>query len=147
MKIQKIINKETLMYIVFGAATTVVNYAVFYLLYHVCFGKTLSLLANALAFVVAVVFAFVVNKCFVFENRGWSWEILRKEIMTFLAARVGSFGIEEAGLLICEVAGLSAYGVRLLNVYVDGIMIAKLALSVFVVVVNYVLCKWFIFKK
>ena len=39
MKIQKIINKETLMYILFGVATTVVNYAVFYLLYHVCLEK------------------------------------------------------------------------------------------------------------
>ncbi len=146
-RLRKVLNRETIMYLIFGAATTAVNYAVFILLYNVCFAKTQSLLSNAVAFAVAVVFAFIVNKCFVFESKSWKWQELRKEISAFLAARVGSFAIEELGLLACEVAGLEAIGISLWQLHVNGIMIAKLVLSFVVVVLNYVLCKLFIFKK
>ena len=61
-KIKKILNRETVLYIIFGVATTVVNYIVFHLLYNVLWHQNHSLAANAAAFVAAVVFAFVVNK-------------------------------------------------------------------------------------
>ncbi len=146
-QIKKLLNRETILYIVFGAATTVVNYTVFLLLYNVCFGKTQSLLANAIAFIAAVVFAFVVNKCYVFESKSWAWETLKKEISGFLAARVGSFAVEELGLLGSELIGLGKIVFSFAGVHVNGIMIAKLVLSVAVVAINYVFCKLFIFKK
>ena len=101
-KIKKILNRETVLYIIFGVATTVVNYVVFYLLYNVLWSQSRSLEANAAAFVAAVIFAFVVNKLFVFESKSWSMDTLKREIPSFLAARIGSFGIEEAGLFLCE---------------------------------------------
>ena len=64
--IKKLLNKETLLYLVFGVATTVVNYVVFTLFYNVLFQNDNSLTANLIAFIVAVVFAFVVNKRYVF---------------------------------------------------------------------------------
>lgn len=145
----KLLNRETVMYLVFGVGTTLVNYIVFFLCYEMAFGRDNSPAANAIAFVAAVVFAFVVNKAFVFESRSWSPEILKKEIPPFLAARVGSFLIEEAGLFLCEdvwalgsVIVLSAGGMEL-----TGIAAAKIALSIIVVVLNYVFCKFFVFKK
>ena len=101
-KLKKLLNRETVLYIVFGVATTVVNYVVFYLLYSVLWNQRNSLTANAAAFVAAVVFAFVVNKLFVFESKSWSAATLKREIPSFLAARIGSFGIEEAGLFLAE---------------------------------------------
>ena len=101
-KIKKILNRETVLYIIFGVATTAVNYVVFYLLYNVLWSQSRSLEANAAAFVAAVIFAFVVNKLFVFESKSWSMDILKRGIPSFLAARIGSFGIEEAGLFLCE---------------------------------------------
>lgn len=109
--------------------------------------KDHSLLANAIAFVAAVVFAFVVNKCFVFESKSWAWSNLRKEMSAFLAARIGSFAIEEAGLLCCELLELNQFGVYVGAMHIDGIMVAKLVLSVIVVILNYIFCKWFVFKK
>ena len=101
-KLKKLLNRETILYIVFGVATTAVNYVVFHFLYNVLWHQNHSLTANAAAFVAAVIFAFVVNKLFVFESRSWSPQTLKREIPSFLAARIGSFGIEEAGLFLAE---------------------------------------------
>ena len=148
-KIKKILNRETVLYIIFGVATTVVNYVVFYLLYNVLWNQSHSLAANAAAFVAAVIFAFVVNKLFVFESKSWSADTLKREIPSFLAARIGSFGIEEAGLFLCEkvlkLGGVIA--ITLGGVALDWITVVKVALAFVVVALNYVFCKLFVFKK
>ena len=146
---KKLLNRETIMYLIFGVATTVVNYVVFWLIYDLICGKDHSLLANGVAFVAAVIFAFVVNKMYVFESRSWTAEALKREVPAFLASRIGSFLVEEAGLFVCEYV-LKLNGVILMEyagIQVDGITAAKLALSVIVVILNYVFCKWFVFKK
>ena len=148
-KIKKILNRETVLYIIFGVATTVVKYVVFYLLYSVLWNQSHSLAAKAAAFVAAVIFAFVVNKLFVFESKSWSVDTLKREIPSFLAARIGSFGIEEAGLFLCEkvlkLGGVIA--ITLGGVALDWITVVKGALAFVVVALNYVFCKLFIFKK
>ena len=148
-KLKKILNRETILYIVFGVATTVVNYVVFHLLYNVLWHQQNSLTANAAAFVAAVIFAFIVNKLFVFESKSWSAATLRREIPSFLAARVGSFGIEEAGLFLAEkvfkLGGVIAITVG--GTAFDWITVIKVALAFVVVALNYVFCKLFVFKK
>ena len=148
-KLKKLLNRETILYIIFGVATTAVNYIVFHLLYNVLWDQSRSLTANAAAFVAAVIFAFVVNKLFVFESKSWSAATLKREIPSFLAARIGSFGIEEAGLFLAEkvlkLGGIIAITVA--GVALDWITIVKLALAFVVVALNYVFCKLIIFKK
>ena len=148
-KLKKLLNRETVLYLIFGVATTVVNYVVFHLLYNVLWHQENSLVANAAAFVAAVVFAFVVNKAFVFESRGWDFWTLKKEVPSFLAARIGSFGIEEAGLFLAEkvfkLGGVIA--ITLAGVSFDWITVVKIMLAFVVVALNYVFCKLFIFKK
>ena len=148
-KIKKLLNKETVLYIIFGVATTVVNYVVFHLLYNVLWQQENSLIANAVAFVAAVIFAFVVNKMFVFESRSWDMDALKREILSFLAGRIGSFGIEEAGLFLAEkvlkLGGVVA--ITMGTTSLDWITIIKVALSFVVVALNYVFCKLFVFKK
>ncbi len=145
--LKKIFNRETLLYIVFGAATTVVNYLVFYLAYRWLFGSAHSVLANAIAFVAAVIFAFVVNKKYVFESKSWEAKVLRREIPSFLAGRIGSFLLEEAALFLVE-SVLRLGGVTLLTVFgmtMDWVTVTKLLMSVVVVILNYVFCKFFVF--
>ena len=148
-KLKKLLNRETILYIVFGVATTVVNYIVFHLLYNVLWHQNHSLAANAAAFVAAVIFAFVVNKCFVFESRSWNAATLKREIPSFLGARIGSFGIEEAGLFLAEkvfrLGGVIA--ITLGGTAFDWITVVKIALAFVVVALNYVFCKLFVFKK
>ena len=148
-KLKKLLNWETVLYIIFGVATTVVNYVVFHLLYNVLWHQRNSLTANAAAFVAAVIFAFVVNKLFVFESKSWSAATLKREIPSFLAARIGSFGIEEAGLFLAEkvlkLGGIIAVTVGSLSL--DWITVIKVALAFVVVALNYVFCKLIVFKK
>lgn len=148
-KLKKLLNRETVLYIIFGVATTVVNYVVFHLLYNVLWHQRNSLTANAAAFVAAVIFAFVVNKLFVFESRSWNTDTLKREIPSFLAARIGSFGIEEAGLFLAEkvlkLGGIIAVTVGSLSL--DWITVIKVALAFVVVALNYVFCKLIVFKK
>lgn len=148
-KLKKILNLETVLYLVFGVATTLVNYIVFFLCYELIFGGDNSPAANTIAFAAAVVFAFIVNKVFVFDSKSWSVDALKREVPPFLGARVGSFLIEEAGLVLCEdvwhLGDVTVFAMG--EMELTGVTAAKLVLSVVVVVLNYVFCKFLVFKK
>ncbi len=150
--IKKLINKETVTYIVFGVLTTVVNLAVFKLfdLIFTAISQTdLTLLTNFIAWVAAVIFAYITNKLFVFESRSWKFDVLKKEIPSFVGARVFSLGVEELGILVFitwlgfDRFNLNVFG--LLNL--GGKMLVKIGLAVIVVIMNYVFSKFIIFKN
>lgn len=144
--IKKLLNKETVSYLFFGVMTTVVNYLTFFLCYNVC--TIPSLISNALAFAVAVIFAYSVNKIFVFESKKNGLLALAKEFLSFIGARLLTFALEQAGLWLSELAGLSSWKItEIFSKPIDGITLAKVALSVIVVIVNYFLCKFLVFRK
>ena len=148
-KLKKLINSETVSYLFFGVMTTLVNYLCFWLFYEIVLNGKGSIYANIFAFIISVLFAFVVNKIFVFKSRLWGFKALAKEFVPFIASRVASFGIEELGLFISEEV-LALNNVAVLTVgqsVIDGVTVTKLALSVLVVIMNYVFCKFFVFKK
>ena len=135
--------REESAYLFFGVLTTLINYVVFGVL-HVFWGDEGALAANLIAFVVAVAFAYLTNKIFVFESRSWRPALLIREAASFVAARLFSFGLEEAGLYV-------AVHVLVLGQYalfgVDGVMLAKFALSVLSTILNYFFSKFFIFAR
>ncbi len=125
--------KQILTYGVFGLLTTVVNYAVFYLfldVFRVSYG-----VANVVALVVSVAFAFAVNKQFVFRSKCWSAAVLKKELPAFLSARVVS-GLIDVGSMWLLVDALAV-----------SPKLAKLLVNVLVIVLNYVFSKIFVFRK
>ena len=137
-------NREGISYLFFGVLTTAVNYAAF-LLFNWLLGDRWVLLTNLIAFLIALLFAYAVNKQYVFQSRDWSFSVVRRELASFTAARVFSFLVEEAGLWAAAyVLHLERY--RLFGP-VDGILLAKLALSVLVVVMNYFFSKFLVFAK
>ncbi len=150
--IQKLINKETITYLVFGVLTTVVNFVVFEACDRV-FEKTvtvdLTLLTNIIAWVASVAFAYVTNKLFVFESKSWKGSVLKKEIPSFVGARVFSLCVESLGLLVFITwLGFDKFKLNLpLNFAVGGKLLVKIGLAVIVVVMNYVFSKFIIFKK
>ena len=128
--------REILLYLIFGGLTTVVNYIALWLFYDLLGIRVLDALgANTLAWVVAVAFAFVTNKIWVFESRDTSQKTLLREILSFLAARVVSLGAESATIYI---------GVNVLN---GNLWLVKLLASVIVVLLNYIFSKLIIFRK
>ena len=120
--IEKFFSREVISYLIFGVLTTVVNF-VFYIT------------SNVIAWVFAVVFAYITNKLFVFESKSWEPALVFKEVISFGAARIISLLFETGFLaLTVEIIGVPE-------------LIAKVIAAVFVVIINYVASKLFIFKK
>lgn len=131
--------REAVVYILFGVATTAVNwivYTVFVTFFHG--GVTAG---NAVAWTVAVIFAFWVNKLFVFQSKVESFSLLIREGLSFLGTRVLSGVIE-----IFLPALLISYGMDAAVFGIEG-SLAKFVTAAFVIVLNYVLSKLFVFKK
>ena len=78
--IRKVVSKEMFLYLLFGVLTTVVNLIVFSL------GNKLFdvLVSNIIAWIAAVVFAFVTNKLFVFDSKSWAPKVILKEVTSFI---------------------------------------------------------------
>ena len=150
--IKKLINKETVTYLIFGVLTTVVNFGVFKLfdlIFTRSFSVDLTLLTNFIAWVLSVAFAYVTNKLFVFESKSWSRRVLAKEIPSFVGARVFSLGVESLGLLIfIKWLGFDSFVLEVFPGFaLGGKMLTKIALSVIIVVMNYVFSKFVIFSR
>lgn len=132
-------HKEIILYLFFGVTTTAVNWAVYALFTAVLHAN--MTLANAASWVAAVVYAFITNKLFVFESKSMEPGVLLSEGVKFFSARIAS-GIVEILLPTLLVAvGLSG---TLLGL--EG-GIAKAVVSIVVIVMNYLLSKWLVFRK
>lgn len=139
--------KELIVYIFFGAVTTLVNFVVFKLC-NWLLGEELYLVSNIFAWVAAVVVAYITNKLWVFESKSWAPHVLRREIPTFVGARVFSFFFEEAGLFLAiDILGLGVWELTLFGFTATGHDICKILLQVVVVILNYIFSKLVIFKK
>ena len=119
-------------YLVFGGLTTVVNY----LVYLPCFNLLgLSATAsNLVAWVASVGFAFLTNKPFVFKSHDWSANVVWRELTRFVGCRMVSGGLETLSLTIT---------VDLLQLSGNWM---KLAISVLVILINYVGSKLLVFR-
>ena len=138
---------EIILYLFFGGLTTLVNLVIF-IGFDAILGDKLYLLSNLIAWAGAVVFAFVVNKLFVFKAHSAKKSKLFFEIAEFVGARVFSFGFEEVGLfLLVDVCALGGFSFALLGFTITGTLISKVILAVIVVILNYFFSKYIIFKK
>ncbi len=139
--------RELILYVFFGVLNTVVNFSAFWL-WGKILGEDLYYISNALAWLASVIFAYLTNKLFVFSSKSFSPKTLLKEIPLFFGARIFSFCIEEGGLIFL-VDGLhfGDFSLSVLGFEIGGQLIAKAAVSVIVVIINYVVSKFAIFKK
>lgn len=141
--LDKLLKKETILYLVFGVLTTIINFIVFDLL-HRTLGEKYVLVSETIAFIAAVLFAFFTNKPFVFESRDWSCKTLARELPTFFGGRIISFLIE-AGLVLLSRDLLHAGSYKVLGI--NGLTVAKVPIAVIVVILNYVFSKLMVFQK
>lgn len=126
-------HREILRYVFWGVMTTLVNYAVYFLLRGALQVQLVA--TNAAAWAVSVLFAYFVNKLFVFESREWAWRTVLRELWQLVASRLFSLGLE-TGILWLFVERLRCHEAAV-----------KLCANVLVVIVNYVLSKFIVFRK
>ena len=124
---------DILAYLFFGVLTTAVNYIV----YLPCFNLLgiSAAVSNAIAWAVAVIFAYLTNKPFVFHSHDWSMGTVVPELAKFVGSRVVSGALETAFIFVM-VDCLRFNG-----------NIMKLITSVLVVVLNYIASKLLVFRK
>ena len=108
-----------------------------YLIYLPCYNwlHLSATVSNVIAWVVAVAFAYLTNKPFVFHSNDWSWKVVLPELGKFLGCRVGSGALETFFLLLT---------VDLLQFNGNWM---KVITSVLVIILNYVGSKWLVFRK
>lgn len=139
--------RELITYVIFGVLTTVVS-LVSFKIFDSILGEDLYLVSNVISWIFAVSFAYVTNKLWVFESKSWKSNVIIKEIIGFVSARLFSLGVEELGLwLLIDIFSIGKISVDLFSFNINGNMIAKLIMQVVVIVLNYVFSKLVIFKK
>ena len=124
---------DIILYIFFGLCTTFVNMIAYWL-----FARQLKLdimTSNIIAWVLAVLFAYITNRKWVFHSKASSIKEISSEIISFFGCRLAT------GIVDC----LCMY------IFVELIgfddMIIKVVSNIIVVVLNYVASKLIIFKN
>lgn len=125
--------KEGILYLFFGALTTLVNIIVYTLLAK--FFKVDYMVSNVIAWVLAVLFAYITNKTYVFESCTSTKKELIKEIAFFFIARILSLILD----MIVMYIGISV-------LHINDVII-KIVSNVLVIIANYFMSKLIIFKK
>ena len=125
--------KEILIYIIFGVLTTVVNWSVFLPL-HYKLGLSAAI-SNDIAWLLSVLFAYLTNKTFVFQDRNWEIKAVGIEVLKFFGGRFLT-GRLETGILYLTVDYLGF-----------NVLLWKILTAIFVIVLNYVFSKIWVFKK
>lgn len=126
-------NKSVLLYLFFGALTTLVSIVSFTLA-----GTVLGLnvhVANTISWVLAVTFAFFTNRTWVFDGKVKSTPEFFKQARDFYAGRLFTYFVEELILIIF---------VNLLTLNQD---IVKIVAQFVILALNYVVSKFFVFRK
>lgn len=129
---KRLVNRETITYGISGILTTLVNFVSYEGLYRLGLS---NLTANWVAWVFAVTFAYIVNKWGVFRSRSENAKTEISKIGKFYGARLVSLGVEQLGMYI----------------FVDRLgyyrWLIKVALSLLVIIINYIFSKLFIFNN
>ena len=125
--------KSFILYGVFGVFTTIVNIVTYNLCYYQAgMSNTLS---NIIAWILAVTFAYLTNKAWVFDSRSWEWKVLRTEVPAFISCRLAT-GVMDLVIMYFSV-----------DMMHWNAMLMKIISNVLVIVLNYVFSKLIIFKK
>ena len=123
---KKMLDREIVTYLICGVLTTIVGFFSFWLSRQIGFSGALS---NIVSSAVAILFAFIINKHFVFLSKDWSFKKTGRELWQFTGGRLivmaGDTGLI---FLLVDVLGLN-----------DNI--CKLATLILVMITNYIISK------
>lgn len=131
--------REVLLYLIFGGLTTLVDFGITFLLYRLWSDAMeqrpwIIHVADCIAWIAAVLFAYFTNRVWVFQSRKSGVWIL-VELASFAGGRVLTLLLQEAIIaLFVTWLGLNKY-------------LFKLLAAVLVVILNYVISKLLIFRK
>ena len=125
--------QEAMRYLVFGVLTTVINIIAFYIFANIC--NLSTVVSNVIAWIVAVLFAYITNKLCVFNSETTDKKDLIRELLSFFGARIFTLVLETGFLMI----------------FIDKLhfndILMKVISNILVIILNFIFSKVFIFKK
>ena len=126
--------RELLMYLIFGGLTTLVSLSTYFF----CTAFILDAedmiqlqIANIVSWIVSVTFAYLTNKKYVFQSRN----PVGKEVGKFYFSRLGTLFIDMVFMYL------------FVTIIACNDAIVKVVIQVFVIVINYLLSKFLVFKE
>ena len=128
--IKKLYASSVVRYVFFGGCTTMVNLISFYVLRKLRVGLNI---ANVISIILAILFAYVVNSRFVFQDKCQTLADHIRPFCKFISARLMTMVIEVGGVwLLVAKLGMND-------------MVGKFATQFIVLILNYVFSKFFVF--
>lgn len=128
--IKKLYASSVVRYVFFGGCTTLVNLISFYVLRKLRVGLNI---ANVISIILAILFAYVVNSRFVFQDKCETLANHIRPFCKFISARLMTMVIEVGGVwLLVAKLGMND-------------MVGKFATQFIVLILNYVFSKFFVF--
>ena len=128
--IKKLYASSVVRYVFFGGCTTLVNLISFYVLRKLRVGLNI---ANVISIILTILFAYVVNSRFVFQDKCQTLADHIRPFCKFISARLMTMVIEIGGVwLLVAKLGMND-------------MVGKFATQFIVLILNYVFSKFFVF--
>lgn len=128
----KYLTKEVILYVVFGVLTTIVNLVSFYIMANILNWE--ENLSNFIAVIIAILVAYITNKDMVFHSEAETFKERLIQFIKFMAGRTFTMIIELVG-------GYILFKLPIPNIISKGI------LTVIVIILNYIISKFFAFKS
>lgn len=130
--IERLYGNSVVRYVFFGGCTTMVNLISFYILrkFHIELNA-----ANIISVILAILFAYVVNSKYVFQDKCECLKDHIRPFCKFVGARLTTMVIEVVGVWL------------LVSVINMKDMVGKFLIQFIVLVLNYVFSKFFVFAK
>ena len=130
--VKKFLTKEVILYVAFGILTTLINIGSFYVM--TTFFNIEDNLANNIAIILAVLFAYITNKDLVFHSQADGFGEKFVEFCKFIFGRLVTMFIESIG------------GSLMFEYLPIPTIISKCLITIIVVILNFFISKFFAFK-
>lgn len=125
--------KDIIPYGVFGVLTTLVNVAVYWLMAHLANLPTMP--STMIAWVAAVLFAYITNRKWVFHSEAHTRDEIIKEVGSFFACRLATGVVDWLCMLV------------FVDVLQFNDVAVKAIANILVIILNYIASKAVIFKR
>lgn len=130
--IKKLLDRDVILYIIFGILTTLVNFVTFYILNSLM--KINANISNLVAIPLAILFAYFTNRKWVFHTQAKGFKENFNEFCKFIAGRAATMIIEFFGCMLLFMIPIPE-------------IISKLIVSIIIIILNFFISKFFAFKQ
>lgn len=126
-------SKDIILYLFFGVCTTLINVVAYWISAHIL--KLSTMASTIVAWILAVLFAYITNRKWVFHSSSERKLEILKEIISFISCRFGTGLVDWASMFV------------FVDILKFDDVIIKFMANIIVIILNYTASKLLIFKK